>query len=585
MNRKKWLLVLSVALIWAGLAGNPAPAEPPAWVADQLLVTVRPGVDRGRAEGLYKAHGAAIIDEIPQIHTHLIRVPPQALEQVEQALSRRPEVEAVQKNRRHPPGLVPNDPQYASQWHLPKIAAPQAWDYLDWKPEVTVAILDSGVDPTHPDLAANLVPGYNFYSNNTNTADVYGHGTKVAGAAAAVTDNDTGVASPAYQAFIMPIRVTGTDGWAYSSTLAQGLTWAADHGARVMNMSFGSVADDKTITSAAQYAMKKGAVVVAAAGNSGAEEPVPENPYMISVSATDSSDRLCSFSSRGAYVDLAAPGSGIYSTLSGGGYGYVSGTSFSSPIVAGVAAAVLAVNPDLTPQEVEGILEETAVDLGAAGYDTSFGHGRVNAGAAVARAAGFVPPPDPDPPTCGIAAPADGATVSGTVTVSVTATDNVGVVKVELYLDGQLFATDIVAPFSFAWNTAQAADGAHTLKAVAYDAAGNSGASPAVTVTVQNQTADVTPPEAAIVDPPNGATLTKVAKVKIRARDNVQVQRVEFYVDGVLSSAASASGDTVEVQFNLNPRKLAKGPHSLSALAWDAAGNRGASPPVAVSVK
>lgn len=585
MNWRKWLSIIGLAVLWTGLLWSPVPAAKPSWVADQLLVTVRPGVSRGQAEGLYQAHGAAIVDEIRQIHTHLIRVPPQALEQVEQALARRVEVEAVQKNRRYPPGLVPNDPGYSSQWHLPKIAAPQAWDYLDLKPEVTIAILDSGVDPAHPDLAANLVPGYNTYNNNTDTADVYGHGTQVAGAAAAVTDNDTGVASPAYQAFIMPIRVTDTNGWAYSSTLAKGLTWAADHGARVMNMSFLDVANDSTITKAAQYAVNKGAVVVAAAGNTGQEEPIPENPYMISVSATDTNDRLATFSSRGPYVDLAAPGIPIYTTVRGGGYGYVAGTSFSSPIVGGVAAAVLAVNPDLTSQEVESILEETADDLGPAGYDTSFGHGRVNAGAAVARAAGFAPPPDSTPPTCAISSPADGAAVSGTVTVSVSASDNVGVAKVELYVDGALLTTDSAAPFAFAWNTAQAADGPHTLKAVAYDAAGNSGASPTITVTVQNQTADNAPPEAAIAEPPNGATLSRVAKVKVRARDNVQVQRVELYVDGALYNAAGASGDQVEVQFNLNTRKLAKGAHNLNALAVDAAGNRGASPPVAVYVK
>lgn len=585
MNWRKWLVILGLAVLWTGLLWSPAPAEKPSWVADQLLVTVRPGVSRGQAEGLFKAHGAAILEEIPQIHTHLLRVPPQALEQVEQALARRPEVEAVQKNRRLPPGLVPNDPGYPSQWHLPRIAAPQAWDFLDLRPEVTIAILDSGVDAAHPDLAANLVPGYNTYNNNTDTADVYGHGTQVAGTAAAVTDNDAGVASPAYQAFIMPVRVTDTNGWAYSSTLAKGLTWAADHGARVMNMSFLDVANDSTITKAAQYAVNKGAVVVAAAGNTGQEESIPENPYIISVSATDTNDRLATFSSRGPYVDLAAPGIPIYTTVRGGGYGYVAGTSFSSPIVGGVAAAVLSVNPDLTPQEVEKILEETADDLGPAGYDTSFGYGRVNAGAAVARAAGFAPPPDSTPPACAISSPADGATVSGTVTVSVSASDNVGVTQVELYVDGGLLATDTAAPFSFAWNTAQAADGPHLLRAVAYDAAGNSGASATITVTVRNQTADAVPPETAIAEPPDGATLSRTAKVKVRAKDNVQVQRVELYVDGALYNAASASGDLVEVQFNLNTRKLAKGAHNLSALAWDAAGNRGASPPVAVYVK
>lgn len=557
----------------------------PEWVADELLVTVRPGVSRGKAEGLYRSQGAALIDEIHQINTHLIRVPPQALEKVELALSRRPEVEFVQKNRLHAPNLTPNDPQYSSQWHLTKIMAPQAWDYLEGTPEVTIAILDSGVDGTHPDLAPNLVPGYNCYNNNNDTSDVYGHGTKVAGGAAAITDNGTGVASPAYQAFIMPIRVTDTSGWAYDSTLSKGLTWAADRGARVMNMSFRGVAESGTITSAAQYAVKKGAVVVAAAGNTGVEESTPENPYMISVSATDPYDRLSGFSSRGSYVDLAAPGSAILTTVRGGGYGFVSGTSISSPITAGVVAAMLSANPALTPAEVESILESTAEDLGTPGYDTSFGFGRVNAMDAVLAALGHSPPPDSTPPTCAISFPNNGAALSGTVSVSIAAADNVGVAKVELYLDGSLFATDSSDPFTFSWDTTQAGNGPHTLKAVAYDAAGNYAASPEVTVSVQNQTADATPPQAAIAAPLDGATVTRQVKVKVQARDNVQVQRVELYVDGALQGSASAIADAVEVQFTLNTRKLAKGPHSLNARAFDAAGNQGASLPVGVYVK
>jgi len=589
MGGRHWFFTLGLAVVLAGMApfmlSGAAAQGPPAWVAGELLVTVRPGVSRGKAEALYKAHGAALIDEIPQIRTHLLRVPPQALEHVEQALARRPEVEAVEKNRLHSQDLLVNDPKYPNQWQLPKIMAPQAWDHLEGEPRVTIAIVDSGVDGAHPDLKDNLVPGYNFYNNTPDTADVTGHGTKVAGAAAAVTDNEIGVASPAYQAFIMPVRVGSPEGTATTTAIAKGVTWAADRGARVINLSWSGVAGSSTITSAAQYARSTGAVVVAAAGNCGCDDPTPENPAIISVSATDAGDRLASFSSRGPYVDLAAPGVSIYTTVKGGGYGAVSGTSFSSPITAGVAAAMLSVNPELSPQEVEAILKATADDLGPAGSDPSFGHGRVNAGAAVAQARGTSPTPDRTPPTAGITAPAEGAVVSGTVIVSVAAADDVGVTQVELYVDGSLFATDTAPPFSFAWDTAKCGDGLHTLTAVAHDAAGHTGVSAPVQVTVANLAPDSIPPEAVILSPADGATVSKVVKVKVRARDNLQVQRVELYLDGLLTSAASVSGEAVEVQFSLNAHRLAKGAHTLHAVAFDAAGHAGVSPSVTVTVK
>jgi len=253
---------------------------------------------------MYEAHGAALIGEIPQINTHLIRVPAPALEQVEQALSHRPEVKWVERNYIFPPDLTPDDLYYPYQWHLPKIFAPQAWDVTQGSSDVVIAVLDSGVDPFHPDLSAKLVAGYNFYGNNTDSADVYGHGTAVAGAAAAIGNNQIGVASVARQVRLMPIRVTDTSGYGYTSTISQGLTWAADHGAKVMNLSFAGIAGSTTIRSAAQYVQSHGGLVVAAAGNCGCFDPTPENPYIISVSATDPYDSVASFSSTGDYVDV-----------------------------------------------------------------------------------------------------------------------------------------------------------------------------------------------------------------------------------------------------------------------------------------
>lgn len=584
-----FVLLLAACCLLVPAGGGPAGAEPGdaslEFVPDELLVQLRAGVPDDRAKEIYRGQGAALIDRVPQIRTHVIRVPAPALEKVQTALARRPEFKFVERNRLYPSEFIPDDPYYSNQWHHPSISDPPAWD-LSQGDGITIAILDSGVDPAHPDLAAKLVPGYNFWDNNTDTTDVYGHGTKVAGSAAAAGNNALGVAGVAYDAMIMPIRVTGTDGYATTSALAKGVTWAADHGARVMNMSFAGIAGSSTITSAAQYARSKKAVVVASAGNCGCDDPTPENPYIISVAATTSTDALASFSSRGVYVDVAAPGSGIYTTARGGGYSSVSGTSFSSPITAGVVALIMAANSTLDTAAVEQILLSTADDLGAPGRDTSFGQGLVNAWQAV-KAAGTAPSPTPDttPPTAAITAPADGAGVTGTITVGVAASDNVSVGKVELYLNGSLFATDSSAPYTFAWDTAKSGDGTHTLTAKAYDAAGNQATSAPVRVSVSNSSADTTPPAVAITAPAGGSTVTKVTRVTAQASDNGLVSAVDILVDGKVVQTTTANASAVTVTYSWNTRKDGAGPHTLSAVARDAAGNRAVSAPVAVTVK
>ncbi len=297
-------------------------------------------------------------------------------------LAKRADVQVVEENQRFEPESIPDDPQYGNQYHLPLIGADRAWDHQPAGAPIVIAILDTGVDLDHPDLAGQLLPGTNTYDGGSYE-DYHGHGTRVAGVAGAAAFNGEGVASVAWNARIMPIRVTSDSGSAFSSTLANALVWAADRGARVANMSFQSVAGSGTVQAAAQYFVEQGGVVFAGAGNLGIEEPIPETPWIISVSGTNQNDELGSFSSWGDYIDLAAPGQSIRSTRMGGDYGSQSGTSFAGPVAAGVAALVLRVNPTFTASEVETLLEMTAVDLGDPGWDTRFGHGRVDAAAAV----------------------------------------------------------------------------------------------------------------------------------------------------------------------------------------------------------
>jgi subtilisin family serine protease len=480
------LALATLALTWA-LTDPSAEAGERAREREELIVQVKPGISEPEAEEMFASEGASPVEEIPQIRARVIRVPEAAVEHVREALSHRHEVESVERNLRVEPALTANDPLF--QWHLNKISAPAAWDLSSGSTQDAIAILDSGVDPSHPDLAAKLLAGWNFYDNNADWSDVYGHGTKVAGAAAAISNNGIGVAGIAWQNPILPVRVSDPAGYAYLSTIAHGLTWAVDHGARVMNVSFGSIAASSTIRSAAQYVHDHGGLVVAAAGNCACDDATPENPYVLSVAATDPNDQLASFSSRGTYVDLAAPGTGIWTTTNGGGYTGVAGTSFSSPITAGVVALMWSVNPGLTPDEIVMLLEQTSVDLGSAGYDTSFGFGRIDANAAVRAAAGTeAPPPDTTAPSVSITSPTAGATVSGSATVQAMAFDNIGVASVQFRVDGVSMATATAAPFSFAWDTKTVANGSHVVDAVAFDAAGNSSVSLADSLTVSNTT-------------------------------------------------------------------------------------------------
>ena len=357
---------------------------------------------------------------------------------------------------------------------------------------MTIAILDSGVDAGHPDLQARLVPGWNFYDNNSNTADVHGHGTAVAGAAAASTNNAAGVAAIAGEARIMPVRIADANAYAYWSTVAQGVTWAADNGARVINISYVGVAGSSTVRSAAQYAKDRGGLVVVCAGNNGRDEGISPTTTMIPVSATDGGDGKTSWSSWGSFVAMSAPGADIWTTSRGGAYQPWNGTSFASPITAGVIATMMAANPSLKPAEVESLLFGTAVDLGSAGRDPYFGFGRVNAAAAVvaaAQAGSTARSADITALTVAIGSPAVSATVSGLTTVDVAANDNVGVSKVELWVNGALLATDTSAPYSFSWDTTRVNNGSASLQARAFDAAGNAATSSTVAVNVSNAAA------------------------------------------------------------------------------------------------
>jgi len=314
------------------------------------------------------------------------------------------------------PSVLPNDPNFSSQWFHTKIGSPAAWEVVTGNDNVLVAVCDSGVQSTHPDLAGNLqLPGLNTVDNSTNTEPITSHGTQVAGCIGAIGNNATGVAGVCWRVKILPVRITNrTDGWAYYSDMAEGIRWAADQGAKVVNLSYGG-AESYTIEAAARYLRSKGGLLFMSAGNDGADKSgvYPDFASIIVVGATGSTDTKTSWSNYGTFVDIVAPGSSIYTTTRNG-YASVNGTSFASPIAAGVAALIFSLNPNFTPEQVENFIYSTCVDLGAPGDDPVYGHGRLNAAAAVAAAVGTLAANEP--PT----AVADAKPVSGFAPLEVT---------------------------------------------------------------------------------------------------------------------------------------------------------------------
>jgi subtilisin family serine protease len=450
----------------------------------RVLVQPRPGLSLEELDNIIKPHGGRRGQVIRQINVHVIELPPQAnAPAVAEALSRNPHFKFAEVDGVLEPAFYPNDPKYPSEWHLPKIGAQTAWDYAQGT-GVTIAILDTGVDTTHPDLQSQIVPGWNFYDNNNNVADVHGHGTAIAGIAAAAGNNGVGVASVSYRSKIMPMRVTDTTGNGYYSLMAQALITAADNGARVANISFLGVSLSSTVDSAAQYMRSKGGVVVTGAGNTGALRTDPPRDSLTVAAATDEADARANFSSWGNYIDIAAPGVDILTTYRGGSYGWIAGTSAASPVVAGTYALMMSANSGLKPATLDDILLSTALDLGAAGWDQYFGDGRVQAANAVAKAR-QTSAADTQSPTVAITSPVSG-TVSGLVPVDVTATDNVALARVELYVNGSLNATDTLDPYGFTFDSTKYQDGQVTLQARAYDATGNAAPSSTVTVDVDN---------------------------------------------------------------------------------------------------
>lgn len=546
-------------------------------VSGRILIKFNQNAQAAHQNAVIRGAGGLIKGEIGEVK--IIELPPQAnMCQVLRALRNTEGIDFVEFDNVFQPGVIPNDPQYSTAWHLSKISTASAWDRARGN-GIVIAILDTGVDCNHPDLASKCVPGWNVISGNTDTADIHGHGTMVAGTAAAVTNNGVGVAAPGWDARIMPVRISnvGDAGCTSATNIANGLRWAADHGARVASISY-AASMSSTVRNAAQYFQSRtSGVVDASSGNQATFYPDADNPYIITVGATDSNDNLASFSNTGNNIDVVAPGVGIKTTTNGGGYSSGSGTSFSAPVVAGVVALVLSANPSLTSSQVQDIIKQSVDDRGSAGWDTSYGWGRVNAAKAVCLAStGSLDcqggGSDYTPPSVSLTSPLNGATVSEMITISATASDNVGVSRVEFKVDNFLISSDTTAPYSAILDTNTLSNGVHTISAIAFDSAGNQGTNN-LNINVENIIVpDTEAPTVTITSPPNNAVLSTRGNtiVSASANDNVGVARIEIYFDNALKATCASA---VSCQYSFNAKKVSVGTHMIRSSVFDAAGN------------
>lgn len=303
---------------------------------------------------------------------------------------------------------IPSDPAYSKQWNLALLELDKTWEQIKDSRDITVAVLDTGILPDHPDLKDNIVDGYDFIDNDSDPTDTdpdFSHGTHVAGIIGAVTDNDTGIAGINWNIRIMPIRVIGSGGSGGYSTLISGINWAVDNGADIINLSLAGPVNSHSLKESINYAVENGVTVVAAAGNNGSTPLLypARYPEVISVGAVGPTKKKAFYSNYGPNLDLVAPGGDDSITekehptiLSTAGqysqdgvshqYTWAQGTSMAAPHVSGLIALLYS-SGIKDPLDIQELLKNTADDLGPAGIDDNYGAGLININRALAEIA------------------------------------------------------------------------------------------------------------------------------------------------------------------------------------------------------
>jgi thermitase len=390
--------------------GRPLHTQGPRFAPGQVLVRFKPNVSTQLVEATLARYGSQEIKRIPHLNLYQIRIPDgTSVEEMVYALSQNPDVQSAGPNYVARITVTPNDPFFRYQYALNNtgqaigvpgspsgkanadIRATAGWEETKGAAETIIAIIDSGVDFDHPDLKNKIVSrGRDFANDDWDATDDNGHGTYVAGIAAADTNNDEGIAGVAWNCRILPVKITDAEGSAWYDDLIDGILWAADNGAAVINLSMGGPDSDPALSDALRYAQEKGVVIAASAGNDNTAVfyPAAYDAYCLAVAATDYEDIRASYSCFGPEVDVAAPGEAVLSLVPTWYWGpdylpyaYGYGTSASAPHVAGLAALLKGLKPWLTPKEIMDVIRFSADDVNSSehpGKDDYLGYGRIN---------------------------------------------------------------------------------------------------------------------------------------------------------------------------------------------------------------
>jgi len=391
--------------------GLPDRIQGPRYAPGQVLVRFRSTVTAESAAATLARYEATSIKRISHLNLYQVRIPEWAsVEEMSRAMRQNPDIVSASPNYIARITATPNDYLFKEQWALNNtgqeidvpgspsgkakadIKAPAGWGETQGMAETVIAIIDSGVDLDHPDLKRKVISGGRDFANDDwDATDDNGHGTYVAGIAAAETNNDEGIAGVAWNCRILPVKVTDSEGMAWYDDLIDGILWAADNGADVINLSMGGEEADDSLRDALKYAHDMGIVIAASAGNEGAAVlyPAAYDAYCLAVAATDFNDERTDWSCFGPEVDVAAPGElvlGTYPTTMTDmtkylPYAYSGGTSASAPHVAGLAALIKGLKPWLTADEIMDVIRFSSDDVNSGEYpgkDDYIGYGRIN---------------------------------------------------------------------------------------------------------------------------------------------------------------------------------------------------------------
>lgn len=550
-------------------------AKAPAGNSVSLLVGFKSGVDAAASASSLSAAGvqASGANQLAAVNTQRVTVAKADSARAAAKLRTDPAVAYVEADGiAVATDVTPNDPEYPQQTEMPQITVPTAWDTTTGS-AVTVAVVDTGVTAVG-DLTGAVLAGRDFINNDNDASDDDGHGTAVSSTIAGRGNNGTGIAGVCWQCKILPVKVLDATGSGPYSAISAGIIYAADRGAKIINLSLGGYSASTTLDNAVAYARGKGAVVFAAAGNDGIPNRLypAASPGTVAVGGTDvDSDwyfecffGICYGSNYGAdWVDVAAPFCTTSQNLAGfstaepeDDYGSFCGTSLATPLVSGVAALLKSRHPNANNWSLENSLTSTAVPLPTAGVAR---FGEIRAARALAASV------DGTAPKITGATPAHGKRFKGTVTVGATGVSDAGgsgLSRAVLYADGKYVGQDTTAPFSVKYNSGKRNSWVK-LQWRVFDRAGNSA------VFNRSLIADNAGPKVKITSAPkNGAKVKGTVTVKASASDAAGVNRVELLINGKVVAKDYAAGYSFKVKVSKYGKKI-----KVQVRSYDKLGN------------